>query len=110
MLYNEEGNRVDEPVDARRMFARPANLMVSLIEDEDNSTVKMFIGKGTNINEVLGLVSTLRTVATKFNFLFNIRKYGKEIEPKDFSSSHSINEAEQMADFIINETFKMLKS
>ena len=72
MLYGKDGNVVEDPTDARRMFARPENLMISIIEDGDNSCVRLYIGKTADVADILGLVSSLRTVATKYNLLFNI--------------------------------------
>lgn len=85
-LYGEDGNRVDDPKEARRMFARPENMLVSLIDDGENSNVSLYIGKSTKINAILGLVQSLRSSATNFNLLFYVRQYGRQISPKMFAN------------------------
>jgi len=95
LLYDEESNRVDDPADARRMFARPENLLVSIIDAGEDSSVRLMVGKSTKITDILGLVTALRNCATKFNLLFNVRQYGKEISPKDFASGSAVAESFQ---------------
>lgn len=110
MLYDDDGNRVIEPEDARRLFARPENMLISLIDNEDNSAIKLFIGENTNINSILNFINALRTTATSFNILFNIKKYGKEIKPSDFSSNHAISENKKsISEKIISSTMAKLK-
>ena len=87
MLYGEDGNRVEEPTEARRMFARPENLMVSMVDDGDNSCVRLYIGSNTKIPAILGLISSLRTAASKYSLLFNVQQYGRQIKPKDFAGN-----------------------
>ena len=90
LLYDEVGNRVEDPTEASRMFARPENLMVGLVDEGEDSTIRLFIGKSTTVDSVMGLIQTLRTVATKFNLLFNVKQYGKEISIKDFASGNML--------------------
>jgi hypothetical protein len=92
LLYDDLGRRVEEPSEARRMFAKQQNLLVSLTDAGADSSVRLFIGKSTKINEILGLVTSLRTAATKFNMLFNVRQYGREINPKDFATTSAVTE------------------
>lgn len=102
ILYDEEGNSVAEPADARRMFARPQNMLVSIVDDGDNSSIRLFVGKKTQVSDILGLIDTLRTAAGKWNLLFNVRRYNKEITPKGFSSNHAVTEdAERLGNYII---------
>lgn len=86
MLYDEDNNRVEEPEEARRLFAKPNNLMVTLTDDGENSTIKLIIGKSTQASDVLDLITALRTLASKYNLLFNVRQSGKAITPMDFAT------------------------
>jgi hypothetical protein len=110
MLYGEDGNRVEDPEEARRMFARPENLMVALHDDGDDSCVRLYIGKETRIVDIFGLVTSLRTAASKYNLLFNVSQYNKEIEPKDFAGEAKVEESiavreqsERIADRIMRQ-------
>jgi hypothetical protein len=93
MMYDEDGNQVYEPDDARRFFAKPENILVSLVDDGDNSSIRLYIGKSTDIMSILGLDQTLRTTATKYNMIFNLKRYGRDLEPADFASKASVTEA-----------------
>lgn len=113
MLYGEDGNRVEDPDEARRMFARPENLMVSLIDDGDDSSIRLYIGSKTEITNILGLLGSLRTAASKYNLLFNVSQYGKDIEPKDFAGEAKVEESrrvreqtERIADRIMRQAAK----
>lgn len=102
MLYDADGNRVADPADGRRFYAKAANLMVSLTDDEENSTIKLFIGKSTAVQQVLGLIDHLRTCAKKFNLLYNILRHGSEITPKTFAADQAIREqVERLTDRVM---------
>lgn len=85
VLYDEDGNRTYEPKDARRFYVSKKNLLVSIIDDNVNSSVKLYLGAGANISNYMELIQSLRSNAVKFNFIFNVGKYGKRILPKDFA-------------------------
>jgi hypothetical protein len=112
MLYGEDGNRVEDPIEARRMFARPENIMVSLIDDGDDSCIRLYIGSDTNIADILGLMASLRTCASKYNLLFNVQQYGKQIEPKDFAGDTTVEESRlirEQVDMIANRIMTKIR-
>lgn len=84
-IFDFDGNRVYEPEEARRFFASPKNITVSIHEDGENSSIKMFLSKSIDISEVSGLISTMHATASKFGVLFNVRKYERELKPKDLA-------------------------
>jgi hypothetical protein len=84
-IFDTDGNRVYEPEEARRFFASPKNITVSIHEDGENSSIKMFLSKSIDITEVSGLIETMRSTASKFGLLFNVRKYERELKPKDLA-------------------------
>lgn len=92
MLYDEDGNQVYEPDDARRMFAKPENMLVSIIDDGDDSRIRVHLSKSTNIKDVEGFINTIRTIATKYNILSEVKRYGHELTPKQFATKHSVIE------------------
>lgn len=104
MLYDKDGEKVQDPADARRMISRPEDLQVDIIDDGDNSTIRLYIGKKTDISGVFGLIQSLRTAAnSKFNLLFNVREYGKEISPKDFAGNNFIQESRAYYAMLLTE-------
>ena len=92
MMYDDEGTQVYEPESARRMFAKPENLLVSIVDDGDDSYIRLYLGKSTDIDDVMGLDQTLRQTATKYNMLYNVKRMGKELSPADFSTTESVTE------------------
>lgn len=92
LLYNDEGMRVSEPDDARRYFDKSKNLMVSIVDEDDNSCIECSYGKKTHANDIMGLVQALKTMATKSALIFSAKQFGKSIEPQDTSELSSITE------------------
>ena len=92
-LYGSDGNKTYEPKDARRVFATPDNIMVSVVEAGSDSEVKLYLSQSTDVQAISKLINTLRQITTRYNVLFNVRKYGRELEPKDFAYQASVNEA-----------------
>ncbi len=91
-MWDDDGNQVYEPEEARRFFAEPANLMVSIVDDGDNNGIRLYLGKSTDISDVMNLDQTLRVTATKYNMIYNVRRYGRNLKPSDFSSKASVKE------------------
>ena len=92
-LYGEDGNKTYEPKTARRVFATPDNIMISVVEAGSDSEVKLYLSKSTDVRAISKLITTLRQITTRYNVLFNVRKYGRELQPKDFAYQASVNEA-----------------
>lgn len=94
-LFNDEGTQIYKPEDARKFFAEPENFVISINENGTDSTIAMYLSKAADISSDKGLVTlidTLRNVATRHNILFNVRKYAKELKPKDFAYQAEIKE------------------
>jgi hypothetical protein len=94
-LYNNDGNSVNEPVDARRFFTLPKRLLLSLIEDGENSELRLYISASIEPTEILNLIKQIRVIATTYGITSNVRKYQKEIEPRDFATWHSVTEGKK---------------
>jgi hypothetical protein len=94
-LYDADGMTVVEPSKARRMFAQSPNLMVSLSDADDDSSIKLLFGKSTHANDIDGLMQALRTTATKYNLTFEPKQFGKEIDAKDYQNIMSVSESKR---------------
>lgn len=84
-LFDEHGNKVFEPESTISFFAEPDKLMVTIDEKGADSSLNMYISDSADVDSIKKMITTLRTTATRYNFLFNIRKYGRELNPKDFA-------------------------
>jgi hypothetical protein len=92
VLYDDDGNQVFEPNEARRLFAKPENLLISIVDDGEDSSVRCYLSKSTDVESVMGLIDALRSMATKYNMTFHVRKYERVLSPKDFSTRASVTE------------------
>lgn len=84
-LFDVHGNKIFEPEEANSFFAEPDKLMISINKDGSNSSLNMYVSGSAEIDELKKLINNLRSTANRHNFLFNIRKYGRDLEPKDFA-------------------------
>jgi predicted RNA-binding protein with TRAM domain len=103
VLYDENGNRVFEPSDARRFYLEDDNILVSVLEDGDNSAIKVYLSDHITIAEVMEFATVLRHIATQFNVLFNLRKYNKQLVPKDFATQAAVQEQKEYSSMNIME-------
>ena len=110
VLYDEHGNRVFEPSDARRFYISGDNILVSILNDGDNSAVKVYLSTDIQISEVLEFVTVLRRIATQFNVLFNVRKYNKKITPRDFATQAAVKEQKEYSMNIMEGLYGTSKS
>ena len=110
VLYDETGKRVFEPTEARRMYVIGDNILVSIVEDGDNSAVKLFLSPSLNLTQVQGFLETLRRLAIQSNLLFHVKKYNKEIKPKDFATQASVNEHKEIPMNIMEGLYGTSKS
>lgn len=95
VLYDGEGTKVYEPDQARYFFARPENILVSIRDNNEDSSVEVHLSKSTDVNDIKKLLATLRTTATKFAMVFRVHRHGKAITPKNYSVSLNIVENER---------------
>lgn len=84
MMYDTEGNSVYEPMTANRFFIKKRDILVSMSDANEDSSISMLVGKRTDIADILGMVQAFRLLATKFNLLFNLRGNGESINPRSF--------------------------
>lgn len=89
-LYDSSGNRTDSPFKARRIFVKKENILISIADDYNYSSVTLYIGQNNKINGFLSLIDTLRTNCSKYNILFNVSTYDGEIKPKGLLVSETI--------------------
>lgn len=92
VLYDDSGNRVMEPSSARRFYLPDDGILVTILDDNDNSAVKVYLSGSITVAEVNDFVTVLRHLATQYNVLFNLRKYNKRIVPKDFATQAAVQE------------------
>ncbi|AXH72763.1 MAG: hypothetical protein [Caudoviricetes sp.] len=96
ILYDDSGNVTYDPEQATRMFISPEKMMLSISFDGDDNEVKLYLSHSVILADQMKLINTLRQTATRLNSLFNVRKYGKELSPKDFAyqvTSEGLHEA-----------------
>lgn len=85
ILYDGSGNVTYTPAQATRIFIQPEKMMLSISNDGDDNEVKLYMSNNTSLIDMMKLINTLRQTCTRLNSMFNVRKYGKELSPKDFA-------------------------
>ena len=84
-LFDEQGNKIYKTKDARKFFALPDRLMIVLEDDNNDSFISLYFGRNIDAKDIASLLSSLRNISVQYGLLFDIRKYGKKLSPKDFA-------------------------
>lgn len=92
MMYDDDGMEVYEPEEARRFFAKPENLLVSVVEEGENSRINLYLSGNTDASSVLGLITSLRTTANKYNMIFKDQQWDRDLSVKDFATKNAVRE------------------
>jgi len=102
MFDSTNGKSVADPSEARYFYVEDPNLMVHL---QDNSEeIKLHLGETTDIDDerISRLIKTMRTIARTNMIDFDIRTFGKHIEPKNYAYEIEKNKEQTMSD-VFNE-------
>src|ERR1700759_1675187 len=78
-LFDDSGTRVYDPSSGRRLFLEPDKMMLSIDDDGSNSSVNMFLSQDADLPSFNKLINTLRHLSPRFNVLFNVKKYNKDL-------------------------------
>ena len=102
MFDSSNGKSVADPSDARYFYVETPNLMVHL--DDESEELKLHLGEHTDIKEtnIDRLIKTMRTIARTNMIEFDIRTFGKHIEPKNYAYKIEKNKEQTMSD-VFNE-------
>ena len=84
-MFDEEGNKTYDPSEGRFFYAKPDQIMVSIHDEGEYSSIRLYISNQTDINQLQQLVNQLRQTATRYNLSWALRSYGHDLAPKDFA-------------------------
>lgn len=84
-IFDEEGNKTYDPNKGRFFYAQPDQIMVSIHDEGEYSSIRLYISNKTDINQLQSLVNQLRQTATRYNLSWTMRSYGHDLAPKDFA-------------------------
>ena len=79
VLFTEDGQRTVDPTEARRFYDRNTHMMVNIDDDE----LKIHLSEHEEIHK--DVINMLRNLAKNNMFTYDIRTYGKKLQPKDFA-------------------------
>lgn len=82
-LYDESENKVYDSSKATRIYTNPSNYLLSINDSGENTTVILYIGGIVSIAGIETMLDTLRMTCSKYHVLFNLRKYGQEVNSKN---------------------------
>ena len=102
MFDSTNGKSVADPSEARYFYVEDPNLMVHL--QDDSEEIKLHLGETTDIDDerISRLIKTMRTIARTNMIDFDIRTFGKHIEPKNYAYEIEKNKEQTMSD-VFNE-------
>lgn len=108
MFDSSNGKSVADPSDARYFYVETPNMMVHL--NDDSEELKLHLGEHTDIDEqnIDKLIKTMRTIARTNMIDFDIRTFGKHIEPKNYAYEIEKNKEQTMSD-VFNEGLSPLE-
>jgi hypothetical protein len=85
VLYTAAGQKTMEPTGANRFYVINNDLMVTIRLDESRFEVLVQMGKDFDINSNRALLSSIKSATHKAMGEFTLRKFNKNIQPKDFA-------------------------
>lgn len=102
MFDSSNGKSIADPADARYFYVEQPNLMVHL--QDKSEEIKLHLGEDTDMDDdrIRKLIRTLRTIARTNMIDFDIRTFGKHIEPKNYAYEIEKNKEQTMSD-VFNE-------
>ena len=84
-LFNSEGVKTLDAQEATRFYAFDQDLMITLRQKDGRVEVVVQAGAGYDIPANSELLATIQSVAHKHLGEYTVRKFDKQITPKDFS-------------------------
>lgn len=113
-IFNADGAETTDPNDGRRFFAMRPNIMVTV--DEEGNKVEFNKGPGTD-KSVESIQKRVRRLADQFLMNFNIKVFGKSIQPKDYSYQAKMDKGNSMMEssvkpvnhYLVGEIMKKIR-
>ena len=85
-MFQENGEVAFDPsTEARKFFVEDEGMMVAINEDGENSELKIYISDTSKLKEIRPILNSLRQTASLFGINYNLRKYNKTLQPKEFA-------------------------
>jgi hypothetical protein len=99
-IYQNNGEiALDPETEARKFYIEDEGILVSISDLGEDSEIKVYMSEENSYEEIKALISNLRQVASDFGILFNFRKYGKKLVPKEFSAlTYKVKQEEDLAE------------
>ena len=85
VLYNSAGEKTMEPTEATRFYVLDDDLMVTLRMEDARMETLIQMGKDFNLAANKALMASIKSATHKAMGEFTLRKFEKNIQPKDFS-------------------------
>jgi len=83
LMYNDRGDEISNPEEARKFFIKDPNYMVSLDESED--TIRFIRNSNIPLEELESLMKHIKQLAQSYMLKTHINVFGKTISPREFS-------------------------
>ena len=84
-LFDPAGNKTLDPERSARFYAYDKDFLVTIREEDDLTELVVQAGASFNFNEHKDLLDSIKKAGHNAMAEYNIRKFDKNIEPKDFA-------------------------
>lgn len=85
LTFDEQGQKTADPESATRFYSQEQDLMVSLRTEDAKIEIVVQAGEGYDVTNNQNLISQLKKIAHKNLGEFTVKKFDKQITPKDFA-------------------------
>lgn len=92
-IFDSNGNLSVDPSNAVSFFVDPDKMLVNISFDSSDATINLYLSDVIESRNLPKFLDSMRNVANRFNLLFNVKKYNKEITPKDFAHKFTVSES-----------------
>jgi len=85
ILYDDQGQKTLDQSGATRFFVKNTDMLVTLREEDARAVVVVQIGSDFDLNANKTVLKNIKSVTHKQMGEYKLRRFNKNIEPKDFS-------------------------
>ena len=86
-MYTQDGKHTLDIDQARRFYNRKNNIMVNLDTTGDLAAIDVGLGKSADIDSLRKMLDKFRMLSNRNVMDYNLKTFGKDINPKDFLPS-----------------------
>lgn len=108
VMFDQQGQEVTNPQEARRFFVRDPNFMVSV--NQDLREIQVNRNETTRWEDIKDVMRMLRNLNREFMVKVGVRVYGKAVKPKDTAYQARMAQAEENEEVLESNMYGRAKT